>query len=158
MSERHKLEDRIRRKQSEISALEEKLKAAKVYLSALRDIAKMLDADDEEVAPEGKLKAGSSVALAREIILKRGQATHVDDLLEDMGRAVTAANRSSLVGSISAYVRKEEIFSRVAPNTFGLLELGHTEEGEGVEDDEPPAGFGQAPVGFSDDLEDDIPF
>jgi hypothetical protein len=72
VSEQLKLEDRIRRKQSEILTLEEKLKAAKVYLSALRDIAKLLDSASEPTPPEGKLKAGSAVALAREIILKRG--------------------------------------------------------------------------------------
>lgn len=158
MSERQKVEERIRRKQSEVLSLEEKLKAAKVYLSALRDIVKMFDADDEEIAPEGKLKAGSSVALTRGIILKRGFPMHADELLQDMGRSVTAANRSSLVGSLSAYVRKEEIFTRVAPNTFGLIELGHTEESATSDDDEPPPGFGQTPVVFSDDLDPDIPF
>lgn len=158
MSEQLKLDDRIRRKQSEILALEEKLKAAKVYLSALRDIAKLLDASSEPSAPEGKLKAGSAVALARDAILMQGEPMHLDDLLAAIGRSVNAANRSSLVGSISAYVRKEEIFTRTAPNTFGLIELEHS--GEIEESEEPPAGFGQAPVGYDEplDLDDDIPF
>jgi hypothetical protein len=37
-------------------------------------------------------------------------------------------NRSALSGSIAAYVRKGEIFTRPAPNTFGLLELGNSVE------------------------------
>jgi hypothetical protein len=160
MGERQKVEERIRRKQAEIQGLEDKVKAAKVYLTALRDVLKIMDDGDEDDASsaETKLKAGSSVALARDIILNAGEPMHADDLLREMDRAVTPGNRSSIVGSLSAYVRKEEIFTRPAPNTFGLIELGHTEEVV-PEDEEPPAGFGRTEVEanpWADD--DDIPF
>lgn len=159
MAENQVIQDRIRRKQAEVSALEEKLKAAKVYLTALQDILKDLNkAAGAESGPdrEAKLKPGSSVAQAREIILKQGEPVHVDDILDEMGKARSASNRASLVGSIAAYVRKEEIFTRTAPNTFGLLELGHTDEAP-EEDDEPPAGFGRAPV-HAFEIDDDAPF
>jgi hypothetical protein len=88
---------------------------------------------------------------------------HLDDLLLELGKKVTRSSQASLAGSLAAYVRREEIFTRPAPNTFGLIELGHDSEGDGeVEDDfEPPAGFGRQPVvksGFADDLDDDVPF
>jgi hypothetical protein len=171
MGERQKIEERIRRNEAEVLAFEDKLKTAQVNLSALRDVLKILDSDDERsVSPENKLKAGSSVAMAREIILKQGEAVHVDDLLSEMGRPVNASNRSSLVGSLAAYVRKDDIFTRVAPNTFGLVELGHTaEHNDSVIEEEPPSGFGRAPVATDSwdstarsaswaDSDDDIPF
>jgi hypothetical protein len=46
VSDRRKIEERLRKKQAEVTALEEKLKVAKVYLTALRDIVSMFDKDD----------------------------------------------------------------------------------------------------------------
>lgn len=168
MSERNKIEDRIRRKQAEIITLEDKLKAAKVYIGALRDILKLYEPDGDKASPDAKLKSGSSVDQARAIIVERGEPVHVDDLLKSMGKEANQANRSSLVGSLAAYVRREEIFTRTAPNTFGLIELDHTEADPSILDGEPPEGFGRAPVatggwgsGAAEEVaeeEDDIPF
>jgi hypothetical protein len=164
VTEKQKIEERFRKKRAEVAVLEDKLKTAKVYLSALSDVLKMLGGDEEAAeAPEAKLRAGSSVAQARDIILERGEPVHLDDLLEAMGKEATREGKASLAGSIAAYVRRDEIFTRPAPNTFGLIELGH----ETILDDEPaepPAGFGRAPVTRridpfdAADLEDDIPF
>lgn len=159
MSERQIIEERYRKKQAEVLALEEKLKAAKIYLTALRDIMGMLASDTDPETAENKLRAGSSVAKARDIILKAGAPVHLDDLLKGLGKEVTRGSQASLAGSLAAYVRREEIFTRPAPNTFGLIELGHTGEDEATQDDEPPAGFGRQPVStaiFDDDL--DVPF
>jgi hypothetical protein len=65
---------------------------------------------------------------------------HLSDLLRDMGLAVSPEARASLGGSLSAYVRRGEIFSRPAPNTFGLTELGH---GADSTKREPPENFGE---------------
>ena len=67
----------------------------------------------------------------------------------------------SLASSLAAYVRRGEIFSRPAPNTFGLLELGHL---GGEEAEEPPSGFGKVttireePKAEVGEVDDDIPF
>jgi len=53
---------------------------------------------------------------------------HITELLEAIGKPGDRMNRSALGGSIAAYVRKGEIFTRPAPNTFGLLELGNSVE------------------------------
>lgn len=160
MSERSKIEERIQRKQAEIVALEDKLKAAKVYIGALRDVLKIMEPDRDKAPTQSdaKLKSGSSVDQARAIILERGEPVHVDDLLRSMGKEANAANRASLVGSIAAYVRREEIFSRPAPNTFGLIELNHAETEPDELESEPPSGFGRAPVATDWSEEDDIPF
>ena len=156
MNERTRIEQLLRKKQTEVVTLEEKLKAAKTYLAALRDVLKVTAGEASDNDP--KLKEGSSVAMAREAILARGEPVRLDDLLLSIGKEATQANRSSLAGSLAAYVRRNEIFTRPAPNTFGLIELGHDGHEE-ADEEEPPAGFGSAPVAsFDTDLEDDVPF
>jgi hypothetical protein len=160
------IEDQLRRKEAEIVSLEGKLKEAKVYAKALRDVLKIVGKDEPEEAGETKLRKGSLVDQAREVILDRGEPVHLDDLLKAMGRIVTRDAKASLNSSLAAYVRNGEIFVRTAPATYGLIELSHTEEE--AEEDLPPASFGRdtggwgAPtpsgVGFTDDLDEDIPF
>lgn len=152
MSERKIIEDRIRKKRAEIANLEEKLKSARVYLNALSDILKLVEKGGEADISETKLRSGSSVDQAREIILRKGVPVHIDELVAATGKSVNRDTKASLSGSLAAYVRSGEIFVRTAPATYGLIELGHTQ----VEDDDltPPAGFG----GFADDLDEDIPF
>ncbi|WP_299860202.1 hypothetical protein [uncultured Roseobacter sp.] len=154
MSERAIIESQMEKKINEIQSLEEKLKAAKVYVKALEDVLKAIEKGGGESSDgEVTLRKGSLVARARDVILERGAPIHIDDLLETLGREVNRETKASLTGSIAAYVRKEEIFTRPAPSTFGLIELDHNE----VEDEEeaPPQGFGRMP---SRDLDDEIPF
>ena len=135
MSERKKIENMMKKKELEVMALEEQLKAAKVYLQAMQDVLKVYP----KVAEPLTLRTGSAVALTRDMILKRGEPVHIGAILEGMGKEATRENRASLTSSLAAYVRRGEVFTRPAPNTFGLLELGHTN----VEEiPEPPAGFG----------------
>ncbi|TPG13474.1 hypothetical protein EAH87_17285 [Sphingomonas koreensis] len=160
VSERAAIQERLRKKEAEVAGLEEKLKAAKVYLAALRDVIRLFNEHEEENG-DTKLRQGSAVAQARDIILAKGEPVHIDELLAAMGKDVTRDSKASLAGSIAAYVRRSEIFTRPAPNTFGLAELGHVERSD--EDlDEPPSGFGTQPVrfsgGFADDLDEDVPF
>ena len=139
MSEREMIQDKIRKKEQEIQGFEEKLRTSRIYLQALQDVLKMLT-KDQPAPSESILKDGSAVAQARDFILRRGNPVHVNDLLEGMGRGLTRESRASLTSSIAAYVRKGEIFTRPAPNTFGLIELGHELVDEAAS--EPPSGFG----------------
>lgn len=164
MSERRIIEDRLKKKQAEIHTLEEKLKAAKIYMAALRDIVRDLEktdgVGDRDEDGDAKLRAGSATAQARELILRQREPMHIDDILEAMGKVVTRDTKASLAGSLAAYVRKGEIFTRPAPNTYGLVELGHDETEDKLEE-QPPTGFGGSNVGLAsryDDIEDDIPF
>lgn len=158
MSERKVIEDKIRRKRNEISTLEDKLKAAKVYIKALNDVLDILEKSDEADAPEPKLRKGSLVDQAREVILERDEPVHLDDLLRAMGKDVTRDSKGSLNGSLAAYVRNEDIFVRTAPATYGLIELSHAPEDDEDQDEAPPAGFGSTSPGGYDDLDNDIPF
>jgi hypothetical protein len=148
------IEEKIRRKTGEMQALEEKLKAAKVYIQALKDVLKAFDkVSSDESMPDATLRTGSSVAQARDVILTKRHPVHIDELLTELGKEVTRESKASLTGSLAAYVRKGEIFTRPAPSTFGLVELGHFETRE--EEEGPPKGFGST---VPSDLDEEIPF
>lgn len=152
MSERTIIEERVRRKEAEVQSLEKKLEVARVYLQALADVLRAIERATDSEPQETALRKGSAVANARQIILSAGTPVHIDDLLTRLGREVTRETKASLTGSLAAYVRREEIFTRPAPSTFGLIELGHLKN----EEEEPnalPEGFGS-----SADLDDEIPF
>jgi len=164
---RDELQKRIEKKHQEIRELEKQLAAAHAYIEALQDSMKLLPKDTVTTrgAAEQALRPGSAVAKAREAILKAGKPLHITEILKAIGRPVDKSNRVSLSGSLSGYVKRGEIFTRPAPNTFGLAELNHVE----MPVDEPPESFGslpaeEAPVenetedpnqGISDD---DVPF
>lgn len=153
MSEQSVVESQLTKKEAEIVQLEEKLKVAKVYVRALQDVLKELGKDrPSDPKPEASLRKGSFVAQAREMILARRSPIYIDELLEALGKEVTRESKASLTSALAAYVRKREIFTRPAPSTFGLIELEHFEIEE--VSDEPPVGFGKAPV----EMDDEIPF
>jgi 1,2-phenylacetyl-CoA epoxidase PaaB subunit len=144
MTERDRIKERLKKKEIEIQVLEEKLRSARIYAQALHDVIKMMEEEDHpHQAADSVLRPGSAVAQAREVILRRGEPVHINDLLAALGREMTRESRASLTSSIAAYVRRQDIFTRPAPNTFGLIELGHTN----IADDspQPPKGFGGSP-------------
>ena len=144
MSELDVIERKIRKKEAEIQSLEEKLRSARVYIQALLDVRRELDGGDESA----DLRPGSMIALAKDAIARAGTPLHVDDILTAIGK--TADSKSSLTGSLAAYVRRGEIFTRPAPNTYGLIGSPRRDEG-------PPPGFGSRRATFDKDV-DDIPF
>lgn len=154
MSERAIIESRIKRKMDEIQALEKKLAAARVYLQALNDILRDINPESGDGGRSGMpLRKGSMVTRTRDVISELGVPVHIDTLLQHLGKEVTRENKASLAGSLAAYVRRNEIFTRPAPNTYGLIELQHFEKKQ--EDIEPPREFGEVPPPVDDE---DIPF
>lgn len=77
------------------------------------------------------------MAKARDALLKEAKPLHIDDLLKAIGK--TKEHKASVSGSLGNYVRKNEIFTRPAPNTFGLKEFDESQPEE-----EPPEDFGVA--------------
>jgi len=163
MEERKAIQEKLKKKEQEIQSLEDKLRSARIYVQALQDVLKLVSADPAPETGESALKAGSAVNKARETILRRGKPVHINDLLEAVGKEVTRESRASLTSSIAAYVRRGEIFTRPAPNTFGLVELGHKAPVAGAPNPQPPQGFGRlaqppTPRIMPSDMDDDIPF
>ncbi len=153
MDERAVIADRLAKKRQEIISLEDKLRSAKIYVQALEDVTKALGVPMEAARSDSVLKSGSAVSQAREAILKAGASLHIADLVVAIGREDTRDSRASVGSALSAYVRRGEIFTRPAPNTFGLVELGHV--GGAPEEEEPPESFGKEDAS---DLDDEIPF
>ena len=145
MHERKKIEDRIRKKEAELQELEMQIREGRVYVQALQDVLKMLPKDTREsdsgTDEPTALRDGSLASMARESILKLGKAAHVSELLTAIGKEDTRENRTSLSGTLAAYVRKGEIFTRPAPNRFGLVELGHIQQATNLA--HPPDDFGE---------------
>jgi hypothetical protein len=151
MADRRSIEGMLKRKEQEIQDLETQLKEARIYVQALQDVLKRFPKEPEGIAnADAILRAGSMVAQARDVILKIGKPLHVDQILVEQGKELTREHRTALGGSLSAYVRRGIIFTRAAPNTFGLLELTKREG----EQPEPPSDFGIEPK----PLDDEIPF
>jgi len=73
---------------------------------------------------------------ARTALRRVGKPLYIEELLRAMGKEVNKKNRVSLSGSLGSYVRQEYIFTRPAPNTFGLIEFDNSVE------DAIPEGFG----------------
>ena len=154
MNERRKIEDRLKRKETEIQELEGRLADARVYVQALQDVLRMFPKGQSGGnTAETLLRPGSGAAKARDAILATGAPLHINVIMEKMGLAGTRENRASLGSSLAAYVRRGEIFTRPAPNTFSLVELGHGAE---VAEEGPPENFGDFPN--QKEIDEDIPF
>lgn len=114
------IERRIEKKRLEIAELKQQIGTAETYLGALLDMAKLLPKDgDKDVV----LRSGSDLAKAKDFIKTKGQPQHVDEILKGIGKESNKSNKISLSGSLGSYVRKGIIFTKPAPNTFGLIEF-----------------------------------
>jgi len=125
MQIQRELERRIERKRQEIADLKQQLSTAETYLGALQDTLKLLPKEgDKEIV----LRAGSDLAKARDFIKAQGQPQHVTDILKGINKEANKANKISLSGSLGGYARRGAVFTKPAPNTFGLVELEKSEE------------------------------
>jgi hypothetical protein len=143
MSLRDDIQKRIEKKQTELReaerAFERAQAAGEAYIQALQDTLKALPRDITDVRPEKILRAGGIMAKVRQMILDNGNPMPISEILANLGKPSDKKARASVSGAIGNYVRKGEVFVRSGPNTFGLIELGHTSNGFA---DQPPAGFG----------------
>ncbi|HTS75027.1 MAG TPA: hypothetical protein VMG40_02425 [Bryobacteraceae bacterium] len=161
MALRDEIQKKIDRKRADIEALELQLRDAKIYVQALEDTLKMLPretaADAVALTAGAMLRVGSKADKARQAIRAAGKPLHVTELLKALGIPNKADQRQALAGSLSSYARKQEIFTRPAPNTFGLVGLESRPPAENT----PPPNFGKdQPSGRQDnapeaDLEGD---
>lgn len=148
MDVREEIEKRIEKKAQEIREYELKIAEANSYVQALSDTLRLLPKNPATPPnPDMALRPGTVMAKTREAIKRAGKPLHIAEILEALGRPVNRENRGSIGGSLSAYVRKGEVFTKIAPNTFGLVELGHkTQWSTAILDDsptdEPPESFG----------------
>ena len=136
---------KIEKKQAELVAMERAFELSKAgaeaYIQAYQDMLKSLPRESSETRPEAMFRVGSAAKRTRELIIEAVRPLHINDILKGLGKGDDRASRASLTSALGAYARKGEVFVRTAPNTFGLLEMGHVAGTQAV--DEPPADFGR---------------
>lgn len=133
---RRKLEAKVADQQRKLGDLERQLAEGRAYLAGLQDSLKLLPQEGGSAASE-ILREGSDLSKARDLLRKEGKPLHIDELLKRMGKEITRNGRGALGGNLGSYVRKNLIFTRPGPNTFGLAEFEAQPQPE-----EPPAAFG----------------
>jgi len=143
MDLRKELNRKIEKKRGEIDQFTEeirelniKMREATAYVIGLEETLKLLPRENFTEAANTSLRPDSAVAKAREAILKAGKPLHINEILKQLGKEINHDSKASLSGSIGAYVRNNQHFTRPAPNTFGLIEL------ESETGDELPPDFG----------------
>ena len=147
MGFREDLARKIEKKRSEISALEADVLTARTYLQALEDMYKL--AGKGAVAGEQygtpTFRPGTLLAGAYAAIKEAARPLHVNELLAAMGRTVNRAERSAVSGTLAAYVRRGDVFTRPAPNTFGIVEISEPDVAPtaATATPAPPTGFGR---------------
>ena len=138
MNIREQFQRLLDRKQQEIRELELELEKARTYAEALQDSMKLLPRDATGTS-EANLRPDTALSKTRDVLRKYGKPMHINDLLKALGSPIDSKHKLSLGGSLANYVRKGQIFTRPAPNTFGLLEMNGTDLKEG---EEIPEDFG----------------
>lgn len=68
---------------------------------------------------QSNLKEGSEIFKVQQIIKKNGAPLHVNEIMKALGSS-DKKKKISLTGSLSQYVRKGKVFTKVGPNTYGL--------------------------------------
>jgi hypothetical protein len=124
MGLRQEFQKRIEKKKQEIRDLETRIRETNIYIQALEESMRLLPREsDENGASEQPLRAGTLLSSARDAIRRSAKPMHISEILKAIDKPVDKKNKLSLGGSLSGYVRRGEIFTRPAPNTFGLKEM-----------------------------------
>lgn len=123
MGLRENFQKLINKKQQEVAELELQIREAKAYIQALEDSMKLLPRDAND-AVEHTLRPDSSLAKTRDAIRAVGVPMPIADILKAIGKPQDKKHRVSLAGTLSGYARNGKVFTKTAPNTFGLIELG----------------------------------
>lgn len=142
MGLRENFQKLIDKKQQEIRNLEMQMVEANAYIQALQDSMKLLPRDESGVeASEHVLREGSTLAKTRDLLKHAGAPMQIGEILKLLGKPQDKKHRVSLAGTLSGYAKRGRIFTKTAPNTFGLVEFG-TSQPEPKAEDELPEEFG----------------
>ncbi len=134
MDIRRKLEREIEKQQLRLAELRTQIVAGEAYLQAQMDMLKFFPRAEE--GGNVSMRSRGDPAKVRSILEEEGAPMHLKDILARMEREDTKDSRAALAGTLGWYVRKNDVFTRPAPNTFGLKSFAT------VQADEPPEDFG----------------
>jgi hypothetical protein len=129
MGLREAIQKRIEKKHAEIELLQQQyeqiIQSNRAYVQALQDTLRLIPETAESASQEALLRHGSNVAKTRDALRTAGKPLHITEILKAIGLSPDKRNRVSIAGSLSAYARKEKIFTKTDSNTFGLKEFEH---------------------------------
>ena len=139
MTPKSKLRRKIEREHKVLADLQQQVAGKEAFIRGLENADSFMPSD-EEGNGSTELRPGSNVAKARDVLKKAGKPIHIKNILPLIGLEVTTRNQRSVANSIRAYVRKNLIFKRTGPATFGLINDDDPQEGRlgYCADDIPP--------------------
>jgi hypothetical protein len=140
MGARENIQKLIDKKTQEMRDLDVKQREIMAYIQALQDSLKVLPREAGSEQPE--LRPHSALARTRDLIKNSGKPLHISEILKLLGKPSDKKNRVSISGTLSSYARSGRIFTKTAPNTFGLLEFREQQSNGGIEE-VLPASFGK---------------
>jgi hypothetical protein len=118
MNLRKDFEKLIERKKIEIEVAQKAIASAEAYIQAMTDAIKKLPKDD--IAPP--VRPGSDVEKVRDAILSAGKPLHISEIIAALGRNDDADSKAKVAGLLGWYTSKGKVFTKTAPNTYGLVE------------------------------------
>lgn len=129
MNLRKEFEKLIEKKRVEITDAQRAIDAAQAYIQAMVDAIKKLPKEDQTaVSP---VRAGSEVEKVREVILQAGRPLHLGEIIAALGRPEDAESKAKFAGLLGWYTTKGKVFTKTAPNTYGLVESAPPDLPEG---------------------------
>ena len=143
MDIRKDLGRRIDKEREKVLQLRSELDRSEAFILGLQEALKMLPKEGGRKPRKRKmsLRPGSDMAKIRDLIKQNGRPMYISEITTGLGKPNTKANRLSIAGSLSRYVRAGEIFKRVKPNTFALIDMDSSPEVE------LPPDFGAEEIG-----------
>lgn len=121
MSIRKEIERKIERKRAEVEELQRQVDAGKAFIDGLQEALRLTPPDED--APVVELRQGSDLESVRNILRQETKPMHIDSIIVKMQKDYTGNMRAGLAGSLSSYARRNKVFTKTAPNTFGLIEF-----------------------------------
>ena len=131
MDFRAALEKKIKVKEEEISELIRKIDREQAFLQGLQEALRALPKSEGDQRQPTDLRIGTVTHRIYETIRDEGRPLPIREILHRLGKDPNDRKiLRSVAGTIAAFVRKGEIFTRTGPNTFGLIELYTENAGE----------------------------
>src|SRR5438270_5903768 len=136
------LEKRLKKKRAEVTSLKEEIEnfedkiadrkyRIEVLEDAIREHLSLYNLLPSDAIPQITFRQNSDGALVHKILRAAGKPLYVDEILKQLDREIDVDSRASLAGQLGGYFRKGQVFTRPAPNTFGLREWdvnGHKDD------------------------------
>jgi hypothetical protein len=149
MNIKNELEKKIEKEKQKIAELRASLDKAESFVAGLQEALRMMPKDG---APEKRaefiMRPGSDMSKARDFLKQASKPMHINEILKGLGKEVNSSNKTSISGSLDNYVRRQQVFTKTAARTYGLVEFANEVANE------PPPGFGLS----TDKEEDDQTF